>query len=213
MAERMRRWVVTGPLGAGKSTLTGLFARAGASVIDGDALGHDLLNEAQVQAALAAAFGSGILAGRGVNRAALGRRVFADPRALARLDEIMLGPLASRMRRAFAALDASGKALAVLEAAVYYLLPSLGHVDLTITVTASAETRLRRLIETGRWPADETRRRVAAQAHLEGGWARSDVILVNEGPPGELERAATQLLAAQGMPSASGARPPREERS
>jgi dephospho-CoA kinase len=182
-------------------------------VIDGDALGHDLLTQPQVQAAIATAFGSEVIVGDGVNRAALARRVFADPQELKRLDEIMLAPLASRMRVALAALDARGKALAVLEAAVYYLLPSLGHVDLTITVTASAETRVRRLLETGRWPADETRRRVAAQAHLEDGWARSDVIVVNEGPPGELERVVAQLLAAHGIPSATGGGPPREERS
>ncbi len=37
----MRAWVVTGPVGAGKSTVARLLQRHGAALLDADKLGHE----------------------------------------------------------------------------------------------------------------------------------------------------------------------------
>lgn len=192
----MQRWVVTGPAGAGKSLATRFLAERGAVVVNGDAVGHALLGEPEVIAALRAEFGPGVLRDGVVDRGLLGGLVFGSRADLARLDAIMLPRLAVRMRAALDAVAAGGGArLAVLEAAVYFLMPPPGPVDLTIAVLASPATRLRRLLDAGRWSADEARRRIAAQAHLEPLWARADVQITNDGAPADLAAALTRLLA------------------
>ena len=55
----MRRWVVTGPTGAGKSNFCGFLARAGAAILDGDSLGHEILERPEISTALEREFGRG----------------------------------------------------------------------------------------------------------------------------------------------------------
>jgi dephospho-CoA kinase len=107
---------LVGRIGAGKSTVAGMFAARGADVIDADALAHEALDEPAVRAALAARFGAEVVdaAGR-VSRAALADRVFgATPghaAALADLEAIVHPRVRRRMeeradgRRRVAVLD------------------------------------------------------------------------------------------------------------
>ena len=144
----MKRWVVTGPTGAGKSILCGFLARAGAAVLDGDSLGHEILEKPEITTALAREFGAGVLSKGSVDRSSLGRIVFDDPAALERLNRITHGPLSRLAAERLDDLEKSGlHRLAVLEAAVYFLLPPVPGVELIITVTASEETRRARLME------------------------------------------------------------------
>ncbi len=195
MPEGAARWVVTGPVGGGKSTVARLLAERGAAVVDGDRLGHALLAEPAVARAVRRAFGPSVLRDGAVDRPTLGRVVFADPPALARLDAIMLPLLAPRMREALAAAARGAARLAVLEAAVYFLLPEPVGADLVVVVTAAEAARLRRLVAAGRWPEDEARRRIAAQRALAPHWARADVTIANDGGRDELAAAVERLLA------------------
>ncbi|HZE76225.1 MAG TPA: dephospho-CoA kinase, partial [Gemmatimonadales bacterium] len=76
---------LTGNIAAGKSTVSDLFRRWGATVIDADAL----VREAQapgtaVLAAITQRFGADVVGADGaLDRAALRRRVMGDPAALA----------------------------------------------------------------------------------------------------------------------------------
>ncbi|MCB1150352.1 dephospho-CoA kinase, partial [bacterium] len=132
-------WVVTGPIGGGKSAATAVLAELGATVIDADAVGHDVLRRPEIIAALSERFGTDILRGGEVDRPALGRLAFADAASLAALDRITHPPLAAELARRVAAAPAGG--LAVVEAAVYFRLPPFGPVDLVIAVTAPEALR------------------------------------------------------------------------
>lgn len=199
------RWVLTGPTGAGKSLAARLLAARGAAVVDGDACGHALLREPAIAAAVAGAFGPGVLRDGAVDRAALARLVFADPQALARLDALTLPRLSRELSRALAVAASGTVRLAVLDAAVYFLLPAFGPVDLTICVTADPELRLRRLLAAGDGDEAAARRRMAAQGHLAALWARADVTIVNEQGTGELAAALDRLLADRLPPTGGGA--------
>ena len=75
---------ILGGIGAGKSTVAREFAKLDCRVIDGDAIGHELLAEPDVGRELRGRWGAEIFrADGGVDRAALAARVFGRPLELA----------------------------------------------------------------------------------------------------------------------------------
>lgn len=197
----MRRWAVTGPIGAGKSAVTALLAARGAAVVDGDRLGHEVLAQPPVRAELARAFGPGVLTGDRVDRGALGRLVFADPAAMAALNALTHPPLAALAAARLDALESAGQhVLAVFEAAVYFLLPSPPRMDLVIVVAAPPALRARRLAAARGVDAAAAAARIAAQADWDKFWARADCTLVNDGTPADLALAVDALWRRHGPP-------------
>lgn len=192
----MRRWTVTGPTGAGKSAVTALLAARGAAVLDGDRLGHEVLAQAAVVAAVAERFGTDCAPGGVVDRALLGRRVFGDPGELAALDAITHPPLCRLMECRLQELEAQGRALAVLEAAVYFRLPAPPRMDLVVAVVASAESRAARLAARTGLDRATAQARVDALAPLDRDWARADLVIRNDGEQAELAAAVDALWAA-----------------
>lgn len=176
--------------------MTALLAARGAAVLDGDRLGHEVLSQPAVVAAVVAAFGVGIASGGVVDRARLGRRVFADPGELAALDTITHPPLCALMENRLLELEAQGRALAVLEAAVYFRLPAPPRMDLVVAVIASAEVRATRLAARAGLEPATARARVDALAPLDRDWSRADVTISNDGEAADLAAAVDALWAA-----------------
>jgi dephospho-CoA kinase len=193
MVDQMACWVVTGPAGAGKSSLVAWLVEQGAVAVDADAVGHQVLAEPEVLQAVRTVFGLEVIRGGAVDRQALGRLVFNDPAALARLNALTHPRLVQRVLARLAELERVGTALAVVEAAVYFRWPPLPSVDLVIAVVADPAVRLARLRAAG---LDETsaRQRIAAQEPMAADWSRADVLLVNEGRPADLFAAARRAL-------------------
>jgi len=95
----MVRIGVTGPMASGKSTVARRFQERGAELIDGDALGWDVLRLPDVVSEIGAAFGPSVLARDGqVDRMRLGRLVFPDPESMRRLNAIVQPVLSRRVR-------------------------------------------------------------------------------------------------------------------
>ena len=76
---------------------------------------------------------------------------------------------------------------------MYFALPPVPGIELVITVTAAASTRLARLTGPGGLAPDLARRRITAQRSLLEGWAGADVVLENEGTLADLQAAAERL--------------------
>ncbi|MDP2953025.1 MAG: dephospho-CoA kinase, partial [Chloroflexota bacterium] len=111
---------LTGGIGSGKSTVSGVMADLGATVIDADKVGHQALKpKTPAWHDIVAAFGRGVLKeNEEVDRAKLGQIVFSDPKALKRLNAIMHPRMSEMMRERLAALKAEGVGVVVLEAAL-----------------------------------------------------------------------------------------------
>ena len=91
---------VTGGIAAGKSEALAAFARHGAAVASSDEIVHRLYREdAELKQALRERWGERVFAGGEVDRAAVGRIVFADRAELSWLER-ELHPRVVRTRRA-----------------------------------------------------------------------------------------------------------------
>ena len=94
---------LTGSVGMGKSTTAAMLRRLRVPVHDSDAAVHRLLAPGGAAVvAVGKAFPEARGRNGGIDRAVLGRRVFADPAALARLERI-LHPLVRQSQRRFLA--------------------------------------------------------------------------------------------------------------
>ena len=105
---------LTGSIGMGKTTAANGFRRLGLPVHDADARVHDLFErDGAMIAAIGRAFGA-VLNGR-VDRKLLGRMVFEDPEALARLEAIVHPRVREAHRRFLARVARGGGTAAVLD--------------------------------------------------------------------------------------------------
>jgi dephospho-CoA kinase len=138
---------ITGSLAMGKSTVTAMFAEAGAATHSADAAVHALYR-GTAAAAIAAAF-PGTVAGGAVDRAALGARVAKDPAALARLEAIV-HPLVRDAEDEFRArAAASGSRLAVLDIPLLFETGAERRVDAVVVVTTTAAIQRARIAHRG----------------------------------------------------------------
>ena len=184
----MLRIGVTGPMASGKSAVARRFQAKGAVLVDGDALGWGVLRRPEVREALVRAFGAEVSGpGGGIDRAVLGRVVFRDPGAMARLNAIVQPPLLYAVR---AELNRARNGIVVLDAAMlttWALEPELDGVVLT---TAPAAERVRRLMAARGMDEEEARARIEGQSLPPVRGARRLWEIENIGDEAALERKA-----------------------
>ena len=200
----MKIWVVTGPIGAGKSSVTSLLAERGAAIVDADRLGHEVLEDPVITVAVAREFGPEFVRQQGqdavVDRGKLGALVFGDPAAMKRLNALTHPPLVALALSRLEDLSRHGKPnLAVLEAAVYFLWPPMDVVDLVISVVADHDIRRQRLMSQRDLNARQVDDRLGSQESLEAFWPTADVILENNNDRDALRRAVEKLLKDENL--------------
>lgn len=176
---------LTGGIGSGKSTVAALLAERGAVVVDADRLAREVVEPGTPGlTAIAEEFGPGVLTEDGaLDRPALASIVFADPAARARLDAIVHPRV--RARAAELAAAAPPGSVVVQDVPLLVETGQAGSFDLVLVVETEPETRVARLVDRGLSAAD-ARARIASQATDEQRRAVADVVLRNDGPPGEL---------------------------
>ncbi|HVZ13491.1 MAG TPA: dephospho-CoA kinase [Bauldia sp.] len=151
---------VTGSLAMGKSTVTAMFAEAGAATYGADAAVHRLYSGAAA-GPIATAF-PGIVKDGIVDRAALGARVADDPAALARLETIV-HPLVRNAEDEFRAkAAASGRRLAVLDIPLLFETGAERRVDAVVVVSCSPEIQRGRIAHRAREAGGMKEERAAA---------------------------------------------------
>ena len=152
---------ITGPTGAGKTTALQVLAEMGFAPIDCDALYYQLLRRDQaLRRKLEDTFGSVFLPDGQLDRQRLGTIVFADPKALARLNAIVYPAVNRAVEEEIAACTGQG---AVVDAINLIESGLAGRCDITLAVTAPEEVRLRRIMERDGISEAYARRRIAAQ--------------------------------------------------
>ena len=179
---------ITGGTGCGKTTLLNEIRKLGGTVLDCDAIYHELL---QTDIAMLTAIENrfpGVVEGGSLNRKKLGNIVFADEIALLDLNAITHAAVKQEVLQrletqpALAAIDAIG----LFEGGLAELC------DVTVAVTAPMDDRIKRLMARDGISEDYARKRVTAQHDSD--WFRQccDHVLENNGT---LDAFATKCLA------------------
>ena len=187
---------ITGPTGAGKTTVLNVLRELGGEVADCDAVYHELLlTSRSMQDELKDRFGAEIFDENGyLRRKALGAIVFEDETALADLNAITHRHIVAELERRIAQAGAQGR-LAIALDAIALLESGAGALcDGTLAVTAPEEARVGRIMAREGIPENYARARIAAQKP--GRWfeERCTYTLRNDGEREALERQARALF-------------------
>ena len=150
---------ITGGTGCGKTTLLDVIREAGGTVLDCDAIYHELLKtDGALLEAIEARF-PGTVENGTLQRKKLGAIVFGDEEALQALNRITHSAIDREVQRrltpepALAAIDA----IALLESGI------AKRCHVTVAVTAPEEARVKRIMARDGIPEDYARARIRAQ--------------------------------------------------
>jgi dephospho-CoA kinase len=195
----MKRIVIAGGIGAGKSAVADHLRERGFTVVDADDVAHDVTSRGSpTLAALVDAFGSAVLDVDGsLDRAFVADVVFHDASALRRLNAITHGPIGVEMVRRLDAAEGN---------AVFAAVPLFRSehraaftLDAVWAVQVVPETAVRRLIDGRGFSEADARARLANQVSNAERAASVDRLLWNEGTLEELHAEVDAALEESGL--------------
>ena len=135
---------LTGGIGSGKSTLMQWFQKQGVPCFESDAVGRKLL-DTDLREAVSEAFGAELYLQTGsLDRKALAEKVFANPAALAKLNQIV-HPAVAIAFEDFKKQHANAP-FVINEAAILFETGGYKNCDVVILVTAPKSDRIERII-------------------------------------------------------------------
>jgi dephospho-CoA kinase len=188
----MLRVALTGGIASGKTIVSDRLRELGAVVVDADLLAREVV--APGTAGLSAVvdrFGASVLADGALDRAALGKVVFADPEARRDLERIIHPAVRTRA----AQLEQAAPADAVVVQVIPLLVETGQQHDFDVVVVVDVDhaTQLERLRTRNSLSAAEAESRLGAQASREQRLAAADIVLENSGTVAELQRDVDDL--------------------
>ena len=185
---------LTGGIATGKSYCLARFASFGVPVIDADKLARDAVARGTPGlSAVAARFGDSVLQPDGaLDRRALARIVFSDPRARADLEAIVHPDVYRRIREWAVNLAHTRVAIADIP-----LLFETGHehdFDKVIVCACEPEEQIRRLVTRDGLTDAEARARLAAQWPIDDKVQRGDFVIRTDRGYSDTDRQVRDVL-------------------
>lgn len=195
------RVALTGGIATGKSHCLRRFAELGALVIDADVVTRALVAPGQpALRAILERFGDTVRASDGtLDRAALGRIVFADPAARGDLERLLHPRVYAAIREWFRTLApgaGSSRAIAVADIPLLYETGHHTDFDRVIVAICQPAEQLRRLMKRDGLSVEEARQRIAAQDPMESKAARADYVIETTGTIAETDRQVERIWRA-----------------
>lgn len=193
---------LSGGIGTGKSTVSRMLTALGATVIDADAIVHELQAPgAPMLDVIADAFGSAVIDADGaLDRAALGAIVFRDDAARRKLGLIVHPQVGVTMAARMAEAQASDAELIVLDIPLLFEGRKAGTggasalpFDATVLVYAPEGVQIERQMSRDGCDRDEALRRIRSQLPIEDKKAMADIVIDNSGEIEETERQVRAL--------------------
>ncbi len=170
---------LTGSIGMGKSTAAERFRFNGLTVVDADALVHELY-EGEAVAPIEAAF-PGVAVGGRIDRQLLSARLLAKPEGFKNLERIVHPLVVEAERQALHAAKAAGATMAVLEVPLLFETGGDTRVDVTVVVSAPAAVQRERVLARGGMSADKLDALLKRQMSDADKRARADFVVDTSG--------------------------------
>ena len=200
----MLRVALTGGIGTGKSYVVRRLRSRFVPTVDADQLARAAVQPDQPAfAGLRARFGVEVIAADGtLDRARLGRLVFADATARTVLEALVHPPVREAIDAWFRRCrDSTGSRFAVADIPLLFETGRAGAFDRVAVVACDPATQLRRVMVRDGLPAEDARRRIAAQLPIAEKVDRADAVITTDGSFADTDRQVASLcrtLAAVG---------------
>lgn len=168
--------------GSGKSTIARFFAELGCAVIDADQLAHQAMQRDDVRQQIRERWGDDIFDEQGgIDRKALGQRVFADPAELSKLENI-IHPLVHQGRKSQReSMQAESAVIAIIEDCPLLMESKLDQqCDFLVFVETPDDVRLQRVRESRGWDRAELQKRDEKQMPLDTKRQAADYVISND---------------------------------
>jgi dephospho-CoA kinase len=189
---------LTGNIGSGKSTVAQLLSERGATIIDADVLSRRAVEVGTAAyRSIAERWGTSILAPDGaIDRSALRRIVFSEPKQLEQLNKIV-HPAVERMRVALVEQARQrGDRVVVCDIPLLFEKKMTGRFDRILLVDAPRPVRLERLVRERGLRETEAMDMIVAQMPAELKRARADFVIDNDDTLTELDRRVAEVWTA-----------------
>ena len=176
---------LTGAIGSGKSSVSALFARKGAIIIDGDGIAKQLQQKGSATLQkMVDEFGDILLESGELDRAKVANLVFGDAELLKRLNAIMHPAIGLEILRQIEA-NMTTDNVVVLDMPLLVENPRDGMSGLVV-VDVDPEVAISRLVQFRNMNEEDARRRMASQASREERLKVADRVIDNSGSPDAL---------------------------
>jgi len=191
----MRIIGLTGGIASGKSSVARIMESLGGVIVDADLLAREaVLPGKPAYRSIVAEFGKEILNPDGtLDRQALGKIVFSDPRARRKLERITHPAIARLAEQRLSELRESGVQVVVYMAPLLIEAGVTSRVDEIWVVYVDRETQIERLIRRDGIGREEALQRLAAQMPMDEKIKLGNVVIDNCGAPHETEQQVREI--------------------
>lgn len=186
---------ITGGIASGKSTISLLLKKSGASIIDVDLIGREVVQKGEkAYNEIVKYFGEDILLLNGeINRKKLGDMVFSDKEKLYVLNGITHPEIIRRVVDKIKELKENDAEVIVIDAAILVEMGLDKYCDSIWLIHIDKETQLNRLMERDRFVYLDAMNRIKSQYENEDKFGIADIIINNNKPLEVIEKEIKEL--------------------
>jgi dephospho-CoA kinase len=190
---------LTGGIATGKSTVSDMFRRLGAVIIDADLLAREIVQPGEpVLAQIATEFGPEMIQADGtLDRKRLGAVIFGNAERRKRLEQLTHPAIRDRFLRRLGELDAQGfEGIVFWDAPVMIESGGYTNVEKLVVVATDAETQSARLCARDAIDRTEAERKIGSQMPLAEKVKLADYVIENSGDRAATEAQVREVYAA-----------------
>jgi len=187
---------LTGGIACGKSTVSEMFVRRGAHLIDFDDLAHDVQKPGRVAwEKVVECFGESILLpDKNIDRNKLAKIVFADSEKLVALNQIVHPYVFLEWQNYLEKIVSKEKSAIILAAVPLLFEIKRQHLfDVTVLVIISPEEQLKRLMERNRLSKEDAEKRIKSQMPIGEKVKLADIAIDNQKTIAETEKKVEEV--------------------
>lgn len=189
---------LTGGIACGKTTVANLLRELGASIIDADAISHELTAPGgEALPAIREAFGRLVFFPDGtLNREVLGALVFSNEAERETLNKVTHPLILNRLKEDIETCRKMGAVIVVLDVPLLFEVGAQALADITVCTTSPEEVQIERMRTRSGLGREQAIKRIESQMPLSEKEALADVVLDTNKPLDELQQEVLKLYNA-----------------